>query len=376
MLNKIFISQGKTKDIFDPLYSKVLSSGFDRIDFERDREIKLLQNLFSRKFDQDYIDKCSLLLYRCKKTNNYPVKRMHIKKTIYNFDENNDLYITLPKFNSLNKNMKEKSKTIDYSTKEINNYFITDKNEFTEKEDKYFDDLRKKINEGIENDNLNFNTINNEEVEEEISQKEKRLYNILKTRYPTMPNDNHDSINLPKIVDKRNREEILLQRRIMDIDPILGQKINQNKANTLTKNQQLNIFYLSELDVYNNLDKLNKKKIILNRSKNQFLRKNKVLLKDLFHYDKEKWAKISHERNFNVNEAKIKEYNEENRQKLNYFKDNIDKLEVEKDKTEKDVQETLSHIESFLQKNSASISTTPVNEKIQTQKSFKSKIRK
>ncbi len=376
MLNKIFISQGKTKDIFDPLYSKVLSSGFDRIDFERDREIKLLQNLFSRKFDQDYIDKCSLLLYRCKKTNNYPVKRMHIKKTIYNFDENNDLYITLPKFNSLNKNMKEKSKTIDYSTKEINNYFITDKNEFTEKEDKYFDDLRKKINEGIENDNLNFNTINNEEVEEEISQKEKRLYNILKTRYPTMPNDNHDSINLPKIVDKRNREEILLQRRIMDIDPILGQKINQNKANTLTKNQQLNIFYLSELDVYNNLDKLNKKKIILNRSKNQFLRKNKVLLKDLFHYDKEKWAKISYERNFNVNEAKIKEYNEENRQKLNYFKDNIDKLEVEKDKTEKDVQETLSHIESFLQKNSASISTTPVNEKIQTQKSFKSKIRK
>lgn len=376
MLNKIFISQGKTKDIFDPLYSKVLSSGFDRIDFERDREIKLLQNLFSRKFDQDYIDKCSLLLHRCKKTNNYPVKRMHIKKTIYNFDENNDLYITLPKFNSLNKNMKEKSKTIDYSTKEINNYFITDKNEFTEKEDKYFDDLRKKINEGIENDNLNFNTINNEEVEEEISQKEKRLYNILKTRYPTMPNDNHDSINLPKIVDKRNREEILLQRRIMDIDPILGQKINQNKANTLTKNQQLNIFYLSELDVYNNLDKLNKKKIILNRSKNQFLRKNKVLLKDLFHYDKEKWAKISHERNFNVNEAKIKEYNEENRQKLNYFKDNIDKLEVEKDKTEKDVQETLSHIESFLQKNSASISTTPVNEKIQTQKSFKSKIRK
>lgn len=376
MLNKIFISQGKTKDIFDPLYSKVLSSGFDRIDFERDREIKLLQNLFSRKFDQDYIDKCSLLLHRCKKTNNYPVKRMHIKKTIYNFDENNDLYITLPKFNSLNKNMKEKSKTIDYSTKEINNYFITDKNEFTEKEDKYFDDLRKKINEGIENDNLNFNTINNEEVEEEISQKEKRLYNILKTRYPTMPNDNHDSINLPKIVDKRNREEILLQRRIMDIDPILGQKINQNKANTLTKNQQLNIFYLSELDVYNNLDKLNKKKIILNRSKNQFLRKNKVLLKDLFHYDKEKWAKISYERNFNVNEAKIKEYNEENRQKLNYFKDNIDKLEVEKDKTEKDVQETLSHIESFLQKNSASISTTPVNEKIQTQKSFKSKIRK
>ena len=375
MLNKIFISQGKTKDIFDPLYSKVLSSGFDRIDFERDREIKLLQNLFSRKFDQDYIDKCSLLLYRCKKTKNYPVKRMHIKKTIYNFDENNDLYITLPKFNSLNKNMKEKSKTIDYSPKEINNYFITDKNEFTEKEDKYFDDLRKKINEGIENDNLNFNTINNEEVEEEISQKEKRLYNILKTRYPTMPNENHPSINLPKIVDKKNREEILLQRRITDIDPILGQKINQNRANTLTKNQQLNIFYLSELDVYNNLDKLNKKKIILNKSKNQFLRKNKILLKDLFHYDKEKWAKISYERNFNVNEAKIKEYNEENRQKLNYFKNNIDKLEVEKDKTEKDVQEALSHIESFLQKNSASISTTPVNEKIQTQRSFK-KIKK
>ena len=31
-----------SKNKFDPLYSKVLSSGYDKVDFERDRKIKLI----------------------------------------------------------------------------------------------------------------------------------------------------------------------------------------------------------------------------------------------------------------------------------------------------------------------------------------------
>ena len=374
MLNKIFISK-KGKDAFEPSYSKVLSSGYDKIDFERRRQIKLLQNLFWNKLDKDYIDKCSLLLYRCRKTKNYPFKRKNIKKTIYKYDENNDLYITLPKFKSVDKNMKEKSKTIEYLPKNRKNYFITDKDELSEKEEKYFDDLRLKINNGIENNNLNFNTIsNNDEYEEEINSKEKRLYNILKTRYPYDINKNSSS-SLPKIIGN-NRKEIILRKRIMDIDPILGEKINQNKVNTLTKNQNLNMFFLSELEVFNSLDKINSKKKILVKYKNHSLKKNKVLLKDLFHYDKNKWAKISQIKNYNENEAKINEYNEKNNEKLFSFKNNLNKLEEEKIKTENDVKETISHIENFLKQNAASMSTTPLPERLQTSKSIRSKNKK
>ena len=337
MLNKIFISK-KGKDNYDPLYTKVSSSGYDKIDFERDRKFKLLQNLFFTRLDKDYVDKCSLLLYTCRKTKNYPFKRRHIKRTIYKYDENNDLYITLPKFKSVDKtNMKEKSKTIETLPKDKKNYFITDKVELTDKEEKYYDDLREKINDGIEKNNLNFNTIsNNDEYDEEISAKEKRLYNILKTKYPS---NNFNSVYnpLPKIIDN-NRKEMILQRRIMDIDPILGNKINQNKVNTLTKNQQLNLFYLSELEIFNSLDKINSKKDILVKNKNKSFKKNKVLLNDLFNYDKNKWAKISQLRNYNENEAKIIEYNEKNNEKLNNFKNNLEKLEAEKVKTENDVQ--------------------------------------
>ena len=375
MLNKIFISK-KGKDNYDPLYTKVSSSGYDKIDFERDRKFKLLQNLFFTRLDKDYVDKCSLLLYTCRKTKNYPFKRRHIKRTIYKYDENNDLYITLPKFKSVDKtNMKEKSKTIETLPKDKKNYFITDKVELTDKEEKYYDDLREKINDGIEKNNLNFNTIsNNDEYDEEISAKEKRLYNILKTKYPS---NNFNSVYnpLPKIIDN-NRKEMILQRRIMDIDPILGNKINQNKVNTLTKNQQLNLFYLSELEIFNSLDKINSKKDILVKNKNKSFKKNKVLLNDLFNYDKNKWAKISQLRNYNENEAKIIEYNEKNNEKLNNFKKNLENLEAEKVKTENDVQETISHIENFLQQNAASSTTTPLPEREQTQKSIRSKNKK
>ena len=44
-------------------------------------------------------------------------------------------------------------------------------------------------------------------------------------------------------------------KRISDIDPVLGRKFYENKVKNLTKNQKLNIFYLSELEIFNSLDK-------------------------------------------------------------------------------------------------------------------------
>ena len=74
MLNKIFVSSGSHKNIFTPINAKVLSSGYDINDFERERKLKVLKNL-SKKYDKDYIDKCTLLLYRSKKTKKKKKKR-------------------------------------------------------------------------------------------------------------------------------------------------------------------------------------------------------------------------------------------------------------------------------------------------------------
>lgn len=391
MLNKIFVSSGSHKNIFTPANTKVLSSGYDMNDFERERKLKILKNL-SKKYSKDYIDKCTLLLYRSKKTKDYSLKRQNIAKTIYKYDENKDLYVTLPKFKSVNKILSKKQKTAEYFPK--GNYFITDKNQFTEKENEYFEQLKNNINEGFENDNYNFNTIsNNNGVDEEISEKEQRLYNLLRTRYPTNTNininTNTDNIygkneilkTLPKILHKKKREEMLLQKRISDLDPKLGKKIKENKTNFLTKDQQLKIYYLSELKVYDFLDNMKNKIHKLNKSKsqgkNRFLKREKLLINDLFHYDKDKWAKISHKKNFNDNEAKIKEYNEENTKKLMHFKSTLSNLEAIKIKTEFDVKETISRIDAFLQRNASSksiISNHP--ERTHTQKSFKFKNKK
>ena len=367
MLNKIFISSGSHKNIFTPVNTKVLSSGYDINDFERERKLKILKNL-SKKYNKDYIDKCTLLLYRSKKTKDYALKRKNIAKTIYKYDENKNLYVTLPKFESVNKNMLKKQKTNEHFPK--GSYFITDKNQFTEKEDEYFEQLKKNINEGFENDNYNynFNTIsNNNYVDEEISEKEQRLYNLLKTRYPKTIDINlninningNDKIlkNLPKIFYKKKREERSLQKRISDLDPKLGKKIKENKTNFLTKDQQLKIYYLSELKVYDFLDNMKNKIHKLNKSKSQsknsFLKREKLILNDLFHYDKDKWAKISYNKNCKDNEAKIKEYNEENTKKLMHFKSTLSNLEAIKIKTEFDIKEIISNIDTFLQRNAS-----------------------
>ena len=54
-MNKIFISKRMNKNnISNSKYSKVLSSGYDKIDYEKDKNLKLLENLFSLKLNQDY----------------------------------------------------------------------------------------------------------------------------------------------------------------------------------------------------------------------------------------------------------------------------------------------------------------------------------
>lgn len=368
MLNKIFLAKRMNKKMFAPYYSKVLYSGFDKADFERDRNIKLLENLLSLKLNQDYIDKSSLLLYNCRKTRNYPLKRKNLKKTVYMYDKENNLYITFPKFNSVDKN--NKFKTIDSSSREVNNYFITDKK--TLDDDDNFEQLRQNINQEIEN--INFMTLsNNEDYEdEEIRKKGKILYKLLKTKYSNNGSENdryHKS--LPKIQNRKDKEKMLFIKRVSDIDPILGKNFHENKTRILTDNQKLNLYYLSKLELFNSINKLNEKKEILDKSKNKSTKKNKLMIKDLFHYDKDKWKKLNKQKNFNENEAKINEFNEKNKKKLFDLKSSIEKLESEKLKTESDVKQTISNIDNFLQKNASPLTIQYNQEKLLKNKNRK-----
>ena len=241
-------------------------------------------------------------------------------------------------------------------------------------EDDYFEKLRENINQELDN-NINFKILsNNDEYIDEIKEKEKRLYKLLSTKYynNTYENNKYNNKSLPKILNKKNKEDNSFLRRISDIDPVLGRNIYENKLKILTKNQKLNLLYLSELEMFNYVDKLNIKREILDKSKNKNMNKNKLMIKDLFHYDKDKWKKINKQKNFNENEAKINEFNEKNRKKLFNLKNSIDKLESEKIKTESDVQQTISNIDDFLQNNAS-----PLTRQYNQEKSIKnSKIRK
>ena len=78
--------------------------------------MNLLYNLTRNKLNQDYINKLTQLLYDCKSTKNYSLKRINLDKAVYKFDKNNELYITLPNFN-----YKNKSITYDNNSNTINN---------------------------------------------------------------------------------------------------------------------------------------------------------------------------------------------------------------------------------------------------------------
>ena len=67
--------------------------------------MNLLYNLTRNKLSQEYINKLTQLLYDCKSTKNYSLKRINLEKAVYKYDKNNELYITLPNFNYKNKSL-------------------------------------------------------------------------------------------------------------------------------------------------------------------------------------------------------------------------------------------------------------------------------
>ena len=322
---------------------------------EKDHEIKLLEDLFNKKLSQDYIDKLSILLYNSKNKTDYPQKRNNLKKTIYKYDDNNELTLTLPKLrnkkenkNFMNNNFKDytKTETTEYTNNKMtNNPF---QRQYTE-ENNILDESIKEI------------LYDNEEKDKIEEDKGKILYDQLKTRYNMFEFDENggnknNSKSLPKI--KKNKKQIPSEykliatpQQISQFDYNLGKSFTNGNLRYLTRQQKEKLAYIAELNLFNSMDRLKEKTDIIKEIKNGNQSKKPILMPiDFFKYDDQKWRKYSLEKNKNINNIAIHELNNENREKLNKMRDYVNKLNVDAFVADKEVNKAISNINNFLTK--------------------------
>ena len=76
-MNKIFENKEKKNNLKKKTPLPYLKS---RGEYEKDREIRIIEGLAGKKLSKDYIDKLTVLLYNSKNKENYSKKRNNIKK--------------------------------------------------------------------------------------------------------------------------------------------------------------------------------------------------------------------------------------------------------------------------------------------------------
>ena len=332
-------------------YPSIIKS---RGESEKDHEIKVLEDLFNKKLSQDYIDKLSILLYNSKNKTDYYQKRNNLKKTIYKYDDNNELCLTLPKL----KNKKEKKNFINNN---LNTYARTETTEYANNKITNNPFLNQYPEENyILNENIKEILYNNESIDKIEEDKGKILYDQLKTRYNMFEFEENDgniknSKSLPKI--KRSKQIpseyklIATPQQISQFDYNLGKSFFNGNLRYLTRQQKEKLAYIAELNVFNSMDRLKEKTGIIKEIKTGSQSRKRILMtKDFFKYDDEKWRKYSLEKNKNINNIAIHELNNENREKLNKMRDYVNKLNVDAFVADKEVNKAINSINNFLTK--------------------------
>ena len=321
---------------------------------EKDHEIKLLEDLFNKKLSQDYIDKLSVLLYNSKNKTDYSQKRNNLKKTIYKYDDNNELCLTLPKL----RNKKEKRKFIN---KNFNGYSKTETSEYNNNKinnnpfQRQYSEENNILDESIQE--ILYDNDVKDKIEED---KGKILYDQLKTRYNMFEfgeNDgnNKNSKSLPKIKKKKQIPSeyklIATPQQISQFDYNLGKSFTNGNLRYLTRQQKEKLAYIAELNLFNSMDRLKEKTDIIKEIKTGNQSRKPILMPiDFFKYDDEKWRKYSQEKNKNINNIAIHELNNENREKLNKMRDYVNKLNVDAFVADKEVNKAINSINNFLTK--------------------------
>ncbi len=271
-------------------------------------ELKRIESLQPKKFSKYYLDRfCTILSEsNLKNDQKYFIRRRNLKNNMNNkSEEKKELYITSQNFDE-NDNDEE--------------------NEYNEIYPEY---LLIKEREGF---------LTNSSYDEE---KEKMLYEKLKTK------ENFNKRSYKNINSLRGKI-ILTPNFIKNFDVNLAKAIEKNKMNKLTDNQAKNLYYISDLNIFNSIDKLNDKKEKLKKIKNQ---KNKYLNNiSLFNYDSKKWNEKRKELNKNINEIMFNKFNKENHKYLNNMTKGINKTLENARNIENNLNIFFGEIDDFIDK--------------------------
>jgi hypothetical protein len=367
-----------------------------RVESKEDREIRILESFYMKKLSKDYVDRLTVLLYNSKNKNNYSQKRNNIKKTIYKFDDNNLLYLTLPKLKKFkNKDAKPVTNNISNINTKTETTEYTNTNKISSKPSP------KKQNENSEeilDENIKEILYDNETMDKKDKKKGKILFEQLKTKYNLFDyeinnNNNNNSNyiydnnnfkqklkNLPKISKKKQipaeYKLIATPQQISEFDYLLGRSFINGNLRYLTKKQRENLAYIAELDYFNSVDKLKEKSNIIKEMKYGNQSKKKLLMPiDIFKYDKKKWEKIYNEQNNNNNHVVIADLNEKNKEKLDNMNEKINKLNIDAFVADKEVNKVINNINYFLNRygvdNNSSRQSYSSNKSIKHQNSKK-----
>ncbi len=294
--------------------------------------MNLLYNLTRNKLNPDYINKLTQLLYDCKSTKNYSLKRINLDKAIYKYDKNNELYITLPNFNYKNKSVtydnnsnriKNKNNSIQNYTENGSNFLTNDtnynisyinpnipKNENKKKltlKDLYGNREKEELDKTIKKLLLN-------EDLEMPKKAEKQIFNQLNKKYKFEGSQNKKRyVSQTKLFSKRydtDTESIKVNKNINYIFPQINRqnkfvdylKIIKNKTNELNSiKQKKSKSYLSPL-------------FFLGKNRDNYLNNIKYI----------SYRKFSNDNNLK-NSEKI---SEENHKYLKKMGDDIDNLNI------------------------------------------------
>ncbi len=225
-----------------------------------------------------------------KKDKNYSHKRKNIHKTTFSFDENNNLYLTLPKFDYakrirdvINERQQMEVQNKDYVQVTDNNEEPVNKQKLEELIPEFFQYCNTKSDESDKEYNNYFVEESEEESLRSLDEDEKNdLLRKLKTKNKFFNKNFQQNIKnsiLQKEKPSSNKNSITIH----------SQKYHSKQPSgiiTLTKKQNISLL---EMDpVIQNIKSLREK---INRIKklNEEKRNKKVISAEVFYYDKKKW---------------------------------------------------------------------------------------
>ena len=309
----------------------------------KEREIQRLENSALRRLNKNYANEMYNLLYFSKNYNNrnYSKKRININKYINRekncktIDNNETLYdniyiqLSKPKIKlSTIINQTEKNETENKKA----DFFMN-----AEESKDLFEKLRTKHNINFLN-NKEYDTIKNEHLRPKMIKNDSLPK--LNSLYPSL-----DSPTRHKVYNKPIKLEI-----VSGFDKNLAKCVEKNLfCDKLTKNQKSDLKYINELKFFNYVDKMNKKSKLINDIKG-YDKNKKVLKRNFYNYDKEKWEKY---KNLNRNESGIiaNKLKNDNKKNLYNMENDVKVFCSELIDAREDLNNHLNNLDTFMTKN-------------------------